>query len=876
MQLLERDLFLEDLDRLLSQAVAGQGCLVFVAGEAGVGKSTLVEEFCSRVRESICCLRGSCDPLSTPRPLGPLFDIAAQVGGDLEMLLRDASQRYELFTAYLELLRTGSKPNLAVIEDVHWADDATLDLLRYTGRRIENIPAMVVATFRDDEVGPGHPLRSVLGDLATSPTIQRMSIPPLSREAVGQLAGESGIDAGQLFNLTGGNSFYVTEVLASGVSGIPETVRDAVLARADRLPYTSRQVLDIAAVIGFSSEAGLLESVAASDFDAVEACVATGVLRYLPDGSGFVFRHEIARQAVLAAMPPHQRIRLNRTVMHAIQASDPGSDLLARLAHHAEEAGDREAVLRYAPAAGDRAASLNAHREAVAQYRRALRFANDLPGIERAGLLEKYAIECDIVDEVRDSLQARQEAIEIWRKLGQPLREGENLTHLMGILVTAGRNAEAEQTILDSVALLEPLGPSVQLAKAYRGQAHLRMLNRDCAEAVVLGERSIALAEQISDTVTIIDANITVGAALLVAGDNDGEHYLLRSLEMARAIGLETSVSGSYRQLGSAFGEMYQFARAERYLLDGIAFTSERDLDYQRWYMVCWLALCYLHQGRWTEATEVAASVTSRRSVAVISRIMALLALGRIRARRGDPDVWVALDEAVTMAAQTATLQRIGPVRAARAEAAWLAGDTPSVIAEARAVYDLAFKHQHRWHVGELSYWLWKAGEQIDLPECAAEPYRLQIGGNWQAAADAWRQIGCPYEAARALSESDDEDALKQALLEFEQLGAGPMAGIVARMLRDRGARGIPRGPRAETLANPAGLTRRELEVLQFVAQGLRNADIAEVLFLSPKTVDHHVSSILGKLGVHSRTEAAHAATRLGNNTQNRETQLLN
>jgi DNA-binding CsgD family transcriptional regulator len=864
MDLLERDIFLEDLDRLLGQAANGQGHLVFIAGEAGVGKSSLVDEFVSVVRDSARPLRGSCDPLSTPRPLGPLIDIADQVGGELGDLLRESGQRHQVFSSYLGLLGEGGKPNLVVIEDVHWADEATLDLLRFTGRRIEQTPALVLATFRDDEVGPGHPLRLVLGDLATSPAIQRMSIPRLSRDGVEQLAEGSGMDAGQLYSQTGGNPFFVTEVLASGTTGVPATVRDAVFARADRLSYAARSVLDVAAVIGFTSEALLLEDVAGPDADAADECVSRGVLRYLPDGDGYVFRHEIAREAILSALPPPRKVGLHRKVLAAIEASSPGPDMLARMAHHAEEAGDRSAVLRYAPAAAERAASLNAHREASAQYSRALRFAEREPPETRADLLEAYAVECQIIDRPDKAIEACREMVEIWTRLGQPLRVGENLTRMAGVLVVSGLNQEAEQASRDAVALLESLPSGVQLARAYRGQAHLRMLNRDIDDAIEIGTRAIALADQMGDTLTVIESNNTVGAAMIVAGNFDGEHYLLRSLEMGKESGLENAVAAAYGNLGSGFGEMYQLDRAERYLLEGIAFSSERDLDYQRWYMVCWLALCYLHQGRWSEVADVAISVTRRRNVAAISRIMALLALGRIRARRGDPDVWVALDEAVDMAAQTATLQRIGPVRAARAEAAWLAGDLERAGEEARAVFDLAIEHQHRWHTGELTYWRWKSGEMVEVPDCAAEPYRLQMAGEWQAAADAWLALGCPYEAARALADSDDEALLRQALGELEALGAAPLAGIVTRKLRDLGARGIPRGPRRDTRSNPAGLTRREIDVLLLVAEGLRDADIAERLYLSPKTVGHHVSSILGKLGVQSRTEAAGEASRLG------------
>lgn len=864
MELLERDLFLEDLHRLFNQASSGQGQLVFIAGEAGVGKSSLVDEFCQRVSDTARVLLGSCDPLSTPQPLGPLFDIAALVGGDLERVLREAGPRHDVFSTYHALLFTGSKTNLVVFEDVHWADESTLDLLRFTGRRIEQTPALVLATFRDDEVGQGHPLRLVLGDLATSPAIQRMSIPRLSRAGVEQLAAGSGMDAGQLYGQTGGNPFYVTEVLASGTTGVPATVRDAVFARADRLSYAARSVLDVAAVIGFSSEAWLLADVAGLDAGAADECVSRGVLRYLPAGNGYVFRHEIAREAILSALPPPRRLALHRAALAAIEASNPGPDMLARMAHHAEEAGDREAVLRYAPAAAERAASLNAHRQAVEQYRRALRWAANLPRDERAELLEPFAAECYIIDELADAIAAREELVDIWRQHGNTLRAGENLTALATALVTGGRNQEGEEAIRASIALLERHEPGIELARAYRAHAHLRMLHRDCADAVSVGETAIALAQRVGDHQTVIDANITVGAALLVAGDNSGEGYLLRSLELARDAGLELSVSGSYGQLGSALGEMYEFERAEQYLLDGIAFSAERDLDYQRWYMVCWLSLCYLHQGRWAEASDVASSAIRRKSSAAVIRIMALLALGRLRARRGGPDVWEALDEAESMASQTATLQRIGPVRAARAEAAWLSGDIKRAGEEARSVYDLALKHQHIWHVGELSYWLWKCGQDVDLPEYAAEPYRLQLHGNWQAAADAWLALGCPYEAARALADSDDEALLRRALGDLEALGAAPLAGIVTRKLRELGARGIPRGPRRDTRSNPAGLTRREMDVLLLVSEGLRDADIAERLYLSPKTIGHHVSSILGKLGVQSRTEAASEATRLG------------
>jgi DNA-binding CsgD family transcriptional regulator len=247
-----------------------------------------------------------------------------------------------------------------------------------------------------------------------------------------------------------------------------------------------------------------------------------------------------------------------------------------------------------------------------------------------------------------------------------------------------------------------------------------------------------------------------------------------------------------------------------------------------------------------------------------VSRIPALGTLGRIRARRGDPEVWPVLDEALELASRTNELQRIGPTRAARAEAAWLAGDRERTIIEANAEFERAARLNEQWLVGEFAYWLWKVGELSTPPENAIAPYALQISGDWAAAAERWDAIGCPYEAARARAESGDEAALRLAWSGFDQLGARPEMVGLSRRLRDLGARNLPRGPRPTTRSNSALLTTRELEVLGKMQHGLSNAEIAEQLYLSRKTVEHHISSILAKLGVSSRQKALLEASSRG------------
>lgn len=860
MKILERDAFLKDLKGWLREATTGEGRLVFIAGEAGIGKTVLLRIFAQTAEGVARVALGVCDPLSTPRPLGPLLDVTGVLAAEARRLLEENATRGEVFRTFLN--ESGTVPTLVMFEDVQWADEATLDLLRFLGRRIGSTRALLIATYRDDEIGPRHPLTTVLGDLATAGAVRRMALPPLSESAVRTLAIDSGIDTADLYRQTGGNPFFVTEVLASGASGIPATVRDAVLARASRLSPEGRRVLDAAAVIGFRLEQWLAAEVAGNDADALDECVAAGML-HAQDGA-LTFRHELARQAILEAIPPQQSLVLHRRVLAALRQSPATRDDLTRLAHHAESAGDRQAVLEYAPSAARRASRLRAHREAAAQFARALRFAHGLPPAERGRLLEEYASEAALIDHILEAIDARRQAIEIWHDLGDRLAEGQARTHQALILVRAGRNAEAERASLAALEVLEPLPPSVQTAMAYRTHAHLLALDCQSAGAVTWGEKAIQMAERFQDVETLIGAFNTVGTALLCSGQEQrGAVHLERSLRLAQQAGLEADVAWAYANLGSGFAAQYQFAQADRYLAEGIAYCLVYDIDFKRHYMMAWRALSHLYQARWADATETALAVTAQ-STAAISRIMALVALGRLRARRGDPDADSALEEALELAAPTQTLQRLAPVRAARAEAAWLRGDHEAAAAEAIAAYDLAVSRGYPWYIGELAYWQWKAGTLASAPPGAARPFALQIEGRWEDASAEWRRLECPFEAAQALAEANDEGALRQALAEFERLGARPMAASVARRLREMGVRDIPRGSRPSTRAHPAHLTSREAEIIGHLGQGLRNREIAERMYISVKTVDHHISAVLSKLGVRTRTEAVREAARLG------------
>ena len=865
MELLERQQPLDHLGEHLHHAAVGEGRLVLVGGEAGVGKTTLIEAFCRRVDGTVTILRTSCDALSTPGPLGFVRDLAPALGLHIAQHALDGDARDRLFREVLAALAARPGPTVIVAEDAHWADGASLELLRFLGRRIGDLPVLVVVTYRDDEIGTDHPLRLVLGDLATAPAVHRIGLRPLSEDAVQRLAAGSGRDAATLYQLTGGNPFFVTEVLATEGETVPATVGDAVLARAARLSPEARAVLDVTAVIGASIDAILLLSVAGPVLDEADECLDRGLLRGTEEG--LAFSHDLAREAVLGAIAPLRRRLLHARVLTALREAPETERDLAQLAHHAEAAGDREAVLEFAVAAAEQAAALHAHREAAAQYARALRFGDALPAAERARLLEERSLACYLSDHGEEAIASRQAALEIWRTLGDPRKEGESLRWLSRLCWYDGRGAEAEAAATAALELLETLPPGPELAMAYSNMAQLQMLGDDLDGTLLWGNRAIALAEQLGEMETLVHALANVGTMRLIAGDDCGDEELRRSLQLALDHRFLDHAGRALANLAFTAMLAMQLEEADRRLVMALAYTAEHDLDLRRGYLLATRATLRVHLGNWDAAEAEIRQLLEPSTVSSVTRIVALTTLGHLLVRRGDPEAAQVLDEALALAERTGKLLRLGPVRVARAEAALLDNDLTRARAELETVRDLVFTHGNRWQRGEIAWLLRQAGDRDVPTDDLAEPYALQIAADVAAAAAAWQALGCPYEEACALAESEDPEMVRRAVAIFEELGAKPAITRAIDRLRTLGVHDLPalrRGPRATTRAHPAGLTQREAEVLTLVASGLRNAEIAERLYLTPKTVSHHLSAIYAKLGVTTRIEAAQAASQLG------------
>jgi DNA-binding CsgD family transcriptional regulator/tetratricopeptide (TPR) repeat protein len=856
--LLERSTDLAALAESLAEVASrGRGKLILVGGEAGVGKSSLLRAFREAHERSHRVLWGACDDLFTPRPLGPLAELAHEAGPELERALATDAHPHEIVDALLGAM-DGDRPAVVVLEDVQWADTATLDVVRLLGRRIEASSGLVIASYREDE--PGEHLSVVLGDLATRPAVRRLSLAPLSVEAVAELSGPDRADVQELHRTTGGNPFFVTEVLAAGDGAIPRTVREAVLARASRLSEPARRLLGAVAIEPGHAEIALLERIAPEEIGHLEACVASGMLKAAPVAVSF--RHELARRTIERALSPERRVALHRAALRTLSERPRGEVDPARLAHHAEGSGERDAVLRFAREAAERAAALGAHLEAAAHWGRALRFAAGLEPGARAELLERHAAECVLSGQDQAACDALESAIACRREVGDPVRVADALRAIWRPLYLLGRIDESRRALDEAMALLEPHPPGRELAMTYSSVATDRMMCDDLAGTRDWGGRALELAERLGDLETMAHALNNLGTAELIAGNEEGRELLERSVEIARRLGMDDHIARALNNLAAMMVRQRRYELVDAYLEEAFGYADEGGH-----YLLLLLgtrAEAALRRWRLAETARDAEAMLRGHGADDLGHALALALLGIVRLRRGEDGAGALLAEAHELSARRPEPDIAVFVATARAEAAWLEGDAAMVGAVTREALAGAGLGGDGFAIGELACWRRRAGIDEPPPAGAAEPFALELAGEHARAAELWTEIGCPFEAAMALAGSDDEDAQRRALAMLQDLGAAPAAAIVARRLRERGARGLPRGPRPATRENPANLTAREVEVLQLLAEGLPNAAIADRLVVSRRTVDHHVSAILRKLDVGTRGQASAEAVRLG------------
>ena len=855
MELLEREDFLTLLDEYARDAEDGDSRVVLIAGEAGVGKTSLVDELQARTPDARW-LWGTCDGSLTPQPLAPLLDIADQVGGELAEACRaDELPRGRLFRLLRDQLNSVDTLTVLVFEDVHWADEASLDLIQFLSRRVRDCTVLILATYRDDALGRDHPLRTLLGEVGSHRWARRLSLPPLSPGAVKALASAQGVNGDDLFALTGGNPFYVRETLASSGEQLLTSVHDAVQARICRLSAPSRTLVDWVAVFGTAASAQNLHELTDTDLNVLDECVTSGAL--VSSGDVLRFRHELARAAIEASLPAHRRRAMNAAVLKVL--ADQGGIDDARLAHHAELAEDAEAVLTYAPRAASQAAHVGSHREAAAQLERTLRWADATDRASVADWRDLLADEYGLLDQWERSAQLREQAAACWNELGNRRRESQSLRKLAHAQWRLCNGAAHERLVAEALAVLDGEPSSPELGWAMNAKASL--LSTDLPhEAIELAQQAVVLAETFDDSALLSDALNSEGCARWYLGEDAGP-LLRRSLKVAIDGGHESQVGRAFSNLHSFLCSNYRWGEAEDVFTEGLAYWELSDFSTYEACLKGGHVRALDRQGRWDEMLLLGREIVARARefLSPVNRLNPLQGVGRVLARRGDPEGAVMLDEARSLGELLDSSDWLSDALVGSVELAWLEGDDDRARRHAEALRERADFADIDVRA-EAALWMARVGVGRRGSDGLPHPCLLALAGDHRSSAAQFDDAGLPYEAALVLLDSGDADAMRESVRRLDALGAPAASARARQLMRRRGVAAIPRGSRATTRDDPLGLTGREREVLTLVCGGASNAEIGRRLVISPKTVDHHVSAILAKLGVSSRADAAKAA----------------
>lgn len=867
-ELLERDIACQQLSEAVERATVGEGSCVLLSGEAGVGKTSLLTWLEAETDTRARVLWGACEALYTPRPLGPLHDIVHELGDPLSQVLNEGATSASVFDALIETLRVAVQPTILLFEDVHWADHATLDLIRFLGRRVHRHRVVFILTYRDDELGTHHPLYAVIGDLPTQTTV-RINLTALSSAAVHTLAAAKGINEASLHAFTGGNPLFVAEVLAAMDSDldvrVPNTVRDAVLARTNRLLPGPRAALDLASVVPGKVERALLGEMLGQDAEvAITECLARHLLIEVDSGASLLFRHELARLAIESALMPAARRSLHQRWTETLM-SRPGVNT-ARLVHHARALNNAPLVLTLAQRAAREAAALGAHREAAAHFATALGAAQVAPDEVRAQLFESWSYEAGLVQITDETIAARHNAIALWRKLKNDEKVGLNLRWLSRLVWYQGDGEAAAKILDDAVAVLRNAPPCAEQAWACSARSQMYMLTNMFDEAIEWGQRALKLADELNVPEVRVHALNNIGTAQLYAGRPGGLANMEESLRLSLAGGFHEQAARVYTNVASCGERTREFALAEKFAVEGLAFDRRHDLDSWTHYLEGVYAQILASQSRFDEAESIARTALMAPKLTTQMRLPALCVLAQVRMRQGHSDGEAMLAEGLALALPTREMQRVAPYVAGLAELAWLRGDIEGVNRALAALQGLAGVTSSPWEYGGCIIWQHRIDNTLPIDEQKiAAPYVTELRGDIEAAAKCWRDIGDPYSRAMVLAQSTGVGAHEhwaQAIDIFTQLGAEPAARKLRNHARAAGVRGMRRGPYASAKQNMFGLTSKELDVLRLMVAGKSNVEISGELSRSYRTVEHHVSSILSKLAANNRTEAATIAVR--------------
>jgi DNA-binding CsgD family transcriptional regulator len=861
MELIERTGFLNTLSAKFRSVKDGEGHCILLSGEAGIGKTSVVKEFCNEVREDCKIFQGSCDALFTPRPLAPLYDIAWQIRSDLFENSSEAADRAVLFTRIFYELGSQKGPTLVVFEDIHWADEATLDFIKFLARRITRIHCLFILTYRDDDVHFQHPLRNVIGHLAPD-SFTRIQLTPLSRPAVEKMAAEKGYNGENVYTISGGNPFYVNEILASYSPGVPDNIKDSVLSVYNRQQGNTKSIWEILSVIPTGLEIKYLEKIAPAYLNALEICLGANILNLKQDH--IFFKHELYRRTIESALSPLVRVELNKKVLDLFLEKSDQILPIERIIHHAKNANEHDIVVQYAPVAAGRAAALGAHIEASRLYLTAIEFYE---GKDRDILIrfyESYAYECYLTIGMKEAIIYQTRALNLQKEKQDIENIGNSLRFLSRLWWCEGNRKKAEFYGNQSIEVLTDQPSSRAKALAFSNMSQLKMLSDEFDDCIFWGEQAIAIAKELTDEETLSHALNNVGSvkAMVPALRGEGFALIKQSLEISLKNSFHEHVARAYTNLEHIGFKVKDFEFAREMLEAGIQYSEERDLNSWTEYMLADKAKMFLQQGHWDEAFSIATELNKNDDQAQILRFTAFMVVTIINMRKGDRNIVPRLTEARERAFEAGELTRIIPALSALLEYEWITG-TRQVSDEAlKTTLDMITRMGNIYDNSEFAFWLFKSRKQ-HVPFQEFYPgYQADTRASAMKAAALWEKLGCPYEQALTLFEGTETDKRK-AINIVHRLGATVVFERMKMEMRNSGIKRIPRGIRASTRSNAALLTERELDVLKLLQEGMQNKEIASALFISAKTVDHHITSIFFKLDVNSRVKAVQKAGQL-------------
>jgi DNA-binding CsgD family transcriptional regulator/tetratricopeptide (TPR) repeat protein len=899
--LVEREAAMRALHQAWQDAGGQGGQIVLLVGEAGIGKSALIQAFVGQLPDGDAAVTGWCDALHTPHPLGPVRDIARRLlGSD-----RAAVDERHCFDGMLRRLerrpRGPNRVHLLVIEDLHWVDQRSADWLQFIGRRIATLPLLLIGSYRDGVRPPGHPLDTALGGLPAA-RLQLIDLPPLTLQGVQALrrlvAGHAAHDpegpplpdadhAATVHRLTAGNPFFVHELLrqpswrptgANSQEALPNTVADAVLSRIAGLARPLWSLVSLVACSPGAMPLALLHRVASED-EAEQLDEALGH-RLLQLRSACVqFRHELMRLAVLERVPPIALRTLHRRVLDALLSQPAEAQDLDLIVHHARGADAGEVLLSHAPRAAERAAALGAHREAEQHLAAAADAVSGASPAVAAAVLERWAYEASVAHGIDErTLAARQEAVRLWRQAGRLDKVGDNLAGLARMHRYLGQSAQAQACIGQAVTLLAAQAPSAVQARAFALRAQFCLLQDQLDEAEAWGGRALQVAHTVADVSTRAHVLNTLGSAHMLRGDPRGESSLRESLSLSLQHGLHEHAARAYSNLAEGLIELRLLHAAEAVVAEGLAFDVAHDFG--RWvdYLVGRQAQLRFEQERYADALCIAEVVLEHPKSLPLVRLPALVARACARLRSGHSAAEAALEQALDVAARILEPHDLAVLHITRIEAAVLAGRPALALDAARWLAGLAPEALGARRRGEWDFWLRLAGVEGPAPaEPLLPPFALVRGGRFDAAVQAFEAEGCHYlaswtrvAAARSMHTNPASAAAAQTLLQqadadFARLHAQAARDMLRReagwaMARTDVASAPPampgrRGPYAASRGHAYGLTARELQVLQLVASGCDNAAIAERLQRSRRTVENHVAAVLSKLQARNRID---------------------